>query len=138
MKQLGLFIVFLSALIIVSCDKDEDEVSARFDMLTTPVWVSDSLLVNGSDASGSGELLGDFNGDVKFNADGTGYFGDYTGTWRFEKEETELVIITDALDFPLTTKIAELTSSSLKITTDFPNPLNPEEEFNIRMTFKAK
>lgn len=83
-------------------------------------------------------MLADFNGEVKFNEDGTGNFGIYSGTWRFAYNETQIVITTDALQLPLTTKIAELTKTSLKITTSYPNLLNPSAPINIRMTFKAK
>ena len=66
-----------------------------------------------------------FKGDAKFNEDGTGHFGVYTGTWRFAYNETQIVITTDSLPVPLTAKIAELTKLSLKITTIFPNLINP-------------
>lgn len=138
MRNYGLLTVFLSVLIIISCGKDEDEVSERFRFLTGSVWVSDSLLVNGVDASGPGQLLEDFKGDVKFNEDGTGSFAQYTGTWRFAQNETQLVITTEALPVQLTTNIVELTAGSLKITTGYPNPVPPPDVFSIRMTFKAK
>ena len=80
-------------------------------------------------------MLADFKGEAKFNEDYTGHFGVYTGTWRFAYNETQIVIKTDLLPIPMTTKIAELTKISLKITTSYPNPLSP---INIRMTFKAK
>ncbi len=130
--------MFLSALVIVSCDKDEDEVSERFRFLTGVEWESEELLVNGIDASGPGELLEDFKGTVKFNEDGTGSFGQYSGTWQFANQETELVITTEALAFPLTTKIDELTATRLRVSTGFPNPLNPQEQLSIQMTFKSK
>ena len=82
--------------------------------------------------------LNNFKGEAKFNEDMTGYFGIYTGTWRFAFNETQIVITTASLPIPLTTIIAELTKSSLKITTSYPNPLNPTTPINIRMTFKAK
>jgi hypothetical protein len=106
--------------------------------LTGPVWASDSLLVEGIDASGPGQFLAKFKGDIKFREDGTGYFGQYTGTWRFTFNETEILIYSDSLQIrPLTTNIAELTKISLKMTTSYPtaNPFNP---LDIRMTFKAK
>ncbi|TVR74695.1 MAG: hypothetical protein EA408_02025 [Marinilabiliales bacterium] len=138
MRNLGLLIMFLSVLVIISCDKDEDEVSERFRFLTSVEWESDQLLVNSEDASGPGEMLEDFKGSVKFNEDGTGSFGQYSGTWQFAKSETELVITTEALGFPLTTIIHELTKTDLKVATAFPNPANPEEPLNIEMSFKAK
>jgi hypothetical protein len=105
-------------------------------LLTTPIWASDSLLVDGEDASGPGQILENFKGDAKFKEDGTGYFGRFTGTWRFSRDESEVIIITDSLVFPLTTKIEELTTESLKITTGFPDLLG--NDMDIRMTFNAK
>ncbi len=132
MKKLTLFIFVAGLFFISSCTKNSQ--SDRSKLLTGPVWVSDSLLANGIDASGPGGLLEAFKGEAKFNEDGTGYFGKYTGTWRFAFNETQIVIMSDSLPIPLTTKIAELTASSLKVTTTFtvivPIPL--------RMTFKAK
>jgi len=119
-----------------SCKKNSQ--SEPFKLLTGPIWASDSLLANGVDAGGPAGMLENFKGEAKFNEDGTGYFGIYTGTWRFAYNETQIVIKTDFLLLPLTTKIAELTKLSLKITTSFPNPINPSTPINIRMTFKAK
>ena len=62
-------------------------------------------------------------------------FGKYTGTWRFAYNETQIVITTESLPIPLTNKIVELTTSSLKITTSY-SILGVST--NIRMTFKAK
>ncbi len=132
---LTFFFVFLFA--FSQCDKESGP-SERFKLLTTPTWESDSLLVDGVDASGPGELLENFKGDAKFNTDGTGYFGIYEGTWRFAMNETELVIESTSLNFPLSTRIAELSITSLKITTSYPNVANPEEDIQIRMTFNAK
>lgn len=130
--------LFLSSLAIVSCDKDDDGVSDRFRFLTSAEWESDSLLVNGVDAGGAGQMLENFKGTARFNEDGTGSFGGITGTWAFSQDETELIINTAELPFALTTKIVELTAGSLKITADFPNPLNPVDQLKIRMTFKAQ
>ena len=135
MKNLSLFILIMG-LAILSCKKDET--SENFKMLTGPVWVSDSLLVNGLDAGGPGGMLENFAGDAKFNEDGTGYFGKYTGTWRFAFNETQLVITSDSLPIPLTTKLAELTQVSLKVTTAYPNLANPSAPLYIRMTFKPE
>jgi hypothetical protein len=134
MKNVALFLFIICCFQIFSCKKDSQ--SERFKLLTGPVWASDSLLVNGDDASGPGGLLENFNGDVKFNEDYTGNFGTYTGTWRFAFDETQIVIISDSLPIPLTAVIAELTQSSLKITTSYQIP--PGDPINIRMTFKAK
>jgi len=136
MKNLTFFLVFAGLLFATSCKKDSQ--SERFRLLTGPVWVSDSLLANGIDASGTDGLLENFKGEVKFNEDMTGSFGVYTGIWRFAYDETQIVITTDSLPIPLTTNIAELTATALKITTSYPNPLDLTSPFNIRMTFKAK
>lgn len=129
------FFSFLSA-----CDKDEDK-SSRFNLLTGAVWESDSLLINGVDASGPGQMLENFKGEARFNADGTGTFGNFSGTWRFAQDETELVIQSDSLPFglPLSTKIHLLTEDDLKVSTNFPdltNLANPPVQ--VRLAFIAK
>jgi hypothetical protein len=129
MKNIVLFLAICCGLQIFSCKKESQ--SERFKLLTGPVWTSDSLLVNGEDASGPGGLLENFKGDVNFNEDYTGNFGNYTGKWRFASNETQIVISSDSLFFPLTAIIAELTQTSFKITTSYSST-------NIRMTFKAK
>jgi hypothetical protein len=131
------FVLLMSTFLLFSC-KDDNTESDRLRLLTGPTWVSDSLLVNRVDASGPTGLLHNFRGDVKFNTDGTGRFGNYSGRWQFAYNETQLILSSDSLPIPLTTKIAELTSASLKITTSFPNQLNPTQPYNIRMTFKPK
>ena len=136
MKNIAVLMVVTGCLLITSC-KEETQ-SESFKLLTTPIWASDSLLANGVDASGPGQMLENFKGDAKFNEDMTGYFGSYTGTWRFAFDETQIVITTASLPIPLTTIIAELTKTSLKITTSYPDPLKPTTPVNIRMTFKAK
>ncbi len=133
---MALLLIISGCFLISSCKKDSQ--SGPFKLLTSPTWASDSLLANGVDASGPTGMLKNFKGDAKFYEDGTGYFGVYTGTWRFAYNETQIVITTDSLDFPLTTKIAELTNTSLKITTSYPNLLNPAVPTLIRMTFKSK
>lgn len=129
-----LFFVFL--LLFCRCGNNKE--SDRFELLTGPVWASDSLLVNGTDAGGPGQLLYKFRGDAKFNDDGTGTFGKYTGTWWFTESQTQIVISSDSLLIPLTTRIIELTTSSLKIKTAVPDPVNLPNQLQIRMTFKAK
>jgi hypothetical protein len=136
MKNVALLLLITGCFFISSCSKDSQ--SEAFKLLTGPIWVSDSLLANGVDASGPAGMLTNFKGEAKFNTDGTGNFGIFTGTWRFAYNETQLVITADSLPIPLTTKIAELTTSSLKVTTSYPNLLNPTAPLNIRMTFKAK
>ena len=135
MKNLVLLLI-IAGFVIASCKKeDEDGLSS---LLTGPVWASDSLLVNGIDASGPAGMLTNFKGDARFYEDGSGYFGIYEGTWRFAFDYTQLVISSDSLPFPLTTQIAELTAISLKVTTSYPNLANPSAPLKIRMTFKAK
>jgi hypothetical protein len=134
MKNIVLFLAICLCFQIFSC-KNETQ-SERFKLLTGPIWASDSLLVNGVDAGGPGGMLEKFSGDIKFNEDYTGYFGDYTGTWRFAFDETQIVISSDSLPIPLTAVIAELNTTSLKITTSYQIP--PSDPINIRMTFLAK
>lgn len=138
MKNLLLLLMIASIISLTNCSKDDSD--DRFGLLTTPTWASDSLLVNGADASGPGQQLEKFKGNAKFNKDGSGTFGIYKGTWRFpDKTRTTLVIVTDSLPLPLTTNIVELTSSSLKITTQVPDLTGATGgNLNIRMTFKAR
>jgi len=136
MKNIALLTFISASLLIFSCSKDDR--SERFILLTEPAWTADSLLANGIDASAPGGILEKFRGDAKFKEDGTGKFGDYSGTWRLNVEETQLTIVTDSMPLPIIANIKELTKLSLKITTLVPNPLDQYNPFNIRMTFKAK
>jgi hypothetical protein len=137
MKRLALLLIIAALIISFGCSKDEKD--TPFTLLTGPVWVTDSLLVNGQDASGPGQVLENFKGEVKFNTNGTGTFGTYTGTWRFAQNETQIVISAPPdLPLPLTTDIVELTKTNLKITTGFPDPENLGQTLQIRMTFKPK
>jgi len=136
MKNFALFLLITGFIYLASCEKNKD--SENFKEITGTTWRSDSLLVNGVDASGIGGLLEDFKGDVNFNEDGTGTFGKYEGKWMFALNETQLIITSDSLPLPLSANIKELTKTSLKITTIFPNPLNQTSPLNIRMTFKPK
>ncbi|MCB8999560.1 MAG: hypothetical protein H6540_05770 [Bacteroidales bacterium] len=135
MKNLIIALLFISALVLVNCKKENSE---RFNLLTGSIWVSDSLLADGQDASGPGGFLEKFKGEAHFNTDGKGVFGVYTGTWTLIKDDTEIIIKADSLAFPLTTEIVELSKISLKITTSVPNKVNPSQNVAIRMTFKAK
>ena len=136
MRNIVMLLIISGIFIAYSCNKEEG--LNRFTLLTAPTWVTDSLLANGIDASGPGGVLQKFKGDAKFKEDGTGYFGKYTGTWRFNVEETQITIITDSMPLPIVTNIKELTEASLKVTTIVPNPLDQYNPFNIRMTFKVK
>jgi len=136
MKNLALLLIISGCFIVFACNKADK--SERFKLLTGPIWTTDSLLANGTDAGGTGGVLVKFKGDAKFKEDGSGYFGIYTGTWRFNQDETEITIVTDSLILPIISDIVELTSSSFKITTVVPDKVNPLQPINIRMTFKAR
>jgi len=124
-------LMFLAAVFAAGACKKE-KTSERFDLLTAHVWTSDSLLVNGEDASGPGEPLEIFKGDVQFNKDGTGTFGQFSGTWTLADNDQSLGIESSALPTPyLSTHIVELTQASLKVTFSYPSP-----PMDIRMTFK--
>ena len=132
-----LVILFIIA-VIFACKKDEVTHSERFKLLTNHTWVNDSLLADGVEAGGPGETLEAFNGDTKFNVDGTGYIGTFTGAWGFNENETQITIFSDSLLLPVTTNVVELTTSSLKITTNFPSQTEPGIFIDVRMTFKPK
>ncbi len=134
MKNLALLLVVFGCIFISTCTKDNQSESLK--LLTGSTWISDSLLANGADASGPDGMLKNFKGEAKFNADLTGNFGIYKGTWKFAYNDTQIIITTDSLPIPLITKVAELTKSSLKITTSYPNLSGVPT--NIRMTFKPK
>ncbi|MEZ5010398.1 MAG: hypothetical protein R2744_01575 [Bacteroidales bacterium] len=63
MKSHKLFLLLLVAVTTVRMQKTEEE-SARFKLLTGQIWTSDSLLVDGEDASYPGGFLEDFAGDA--------------------------------------------------------------------------
>lgn len=131
-----ILIILVAAIFTVACSK-KNEQSERFKLLTGHIWKSDSLLVDGADASGPGGVLEKFKGDAEFRADGTGDFGLYNGRWYFYDNERDITIASDSLRFPLTSRIVELTETSFKITTSFPSPV-PGVNFAIRITFIPK
>jgi hypothetical protein len=133
------FTLFLIAgiYILFACKKEDTSPSVRFTLLTTPLWTSDSLLANGEDASGPGELLEKFAGDAKFSENGSGYFGQYTGTWQLINNDENITIYSDSLLIPVTCFIEELSSSNFKIVTSFPLKDEPQP-VDIRITFKPK
>jgi len=133
MKRVILLIITGLILILFACKKDPE--SEKFILLTAHIWTSDSLLADGVDASGPGQILEKFKGDALFNKDHTGYFGKYNGTWSFAYNETNIVIDSDSLQVALTTNIILLNDVSLKITTAYPSAQKP---IDIRMTFKVK
>ena len=137
MKNLLLLTGIILCLALASCSKEEEE-NEFVTILTTPVWKADSLLANGVDASGPGQLLEKFKGEAKFNRDNTGTFGRYEGTWWFTENNTQIKIRSDSLLVPLTCKIVELIPTSFKITTAVPDTANLMNEIKIRMTFKPK
>ena len=134
MKKNTFIIVLLGLIVLYACKKEESP-SERFTLLTTPLWTSDSLLANGEDASGPGELLEKFKGDAKFNTDGSGYFGQYTGIWALSGNDELITIDSDSLQIPVTCYIEELTDLDFKIVTSF--PVEPTL-IDIRITFKPK
>jgi len=136
MKNVAVLLVISGIFFASACSKEKK--SERFILLTTPVWTTDSLLANEVNAGGPGGILEKFKGDARFNEDGSGYFGHYTGTWRFNTDETKITIVTDSLVLPIISDIIELTNISFKIKTLIPNPVNPVDVLRIRMTFKSK
>jgi hypothetical protein len=137
MKRNLLFFAILALITLAaSCNKSTDE--DRFELITSQNWQTDSLLVDGQDASQPGQILHKFKGEARFNRDATGTFGQYSGTWRFTNNRTAIEIKTDSLPIPLLANIAELTRQSLKITTAYPSPNDPNLDMKIRMTFKSK
>lgn len=135
MKRVSLLLIIAFSLLTFACHKKEK--SEKFLLLTTPNWTTDSLLANGTDASGTGGLLAKFKGDAKFREDGTGIFGFYTGQWRFNAPETEVTIVTDSMPLPIICDIVLLNTVSLKITTVVLDKIT-QIPIDIRMTFKAK
>jgi len=129
-----LILASIAAILCFACKKEEEK-SERFKLLTGNVWMSDSLLVDGEDASGPGEMLEKFVGKAEFKDDGTGYFGQYVGTWYFSNNEKDITISSPSLAFPLTCRIVELTQTSFKITTNFPSGIDGVF-LVIRITFK--
>lgn len=136
MKKLLLFLFSLSALGYISC-KEEEPVLTPYELLTTRIWASDSLLANGVDASGPGEMLETFKGNAIFNTDGSGVLGNYNATWTLSVDNTEITIITVEPAMEIITTIRELTKTSLKITTAVADINNPGQFIEIRMTFKG-
>lgn len=128
-----ILLLLLPAMIITAASCKE-KTSERFDLLTSHMWTSDSLLADGVDASGTGQVLEKFKGDVAFNDDGTGTFGQYSGTWAFIDNEANIAIDSPDLPFTLTTHIIELKATSLKVTFTYPGVTL----LSVRMTFRPK
>lgn len=132
MKKIVPWLLVTLLVIAAACNKEK--ASERFTLITSHTWTSDSLLADGVDASDPGETLEKFKGDIVFKKDGTGTFGQYTGTWMFTDNEANLAITSPDLPFALTTHIVVLTAVSLKVTFTYPG-VTPQD---IRMTFKPK
>lgn len=136
MKNFVLLAIITGCFFVFSCGEKE---SARFRFLTEPTWVAVSLLANGADATGPDGLLEGFVGDAKFNADGTGTFGSYSGTWMFDITEEKLIITSPSLPISITLNIIELTSTSLKLQGSLPDLQNlADPPIDIQMTFRPK
>ena len=133
-------LIILTCITIVyglnSCKKDK--VSENTKLLTAHIWTASSLLADGIDEGGEGGFLEIFNGDTKFNEDGTGYVGGVIGTWRFENDEKNLIISSDSLLFPVSTTILELTEISLKLGTEYPRQVEPLVYADVEMSFIPK
>lgn len=139
MKSIRLFTLLAAVVIIISsCSKKDD--SERFKLLTGHIWESDELLVDGVDESGAGMLLEEFVGDAEFKTDGTGTFGQYTGTWSFSNNETKITISSPALmnGIPVTLNIEELTSGVFKMSTTLPIKGDLANPNLIELGFVAK
>ena len=135
-KSVLFFVVIAIAFVFVSCDKEVT--TDNLNLLTSHIWTADSLLADGIEEGGEGGMLEMFNGDTKFNEDGTGYVGEIVGIWQFSDNETAIAISSDSLPFPITTHIVELTAQSLKLTTSFPIEESPPVFADVRMTFIPK
>ena len=138
MKKILILGVVVSCLALANCSKENGKENSLESVLTAVVWKADSLLANGADASGPGQLLEKFKGEARFNKDYTGTFGKYSGTWWLSGNETQITIKSDSLPLPLTSNIVELIPSSFKITTAVPNPEDFSAQIKIRMTFIPK
>lgn len=139
MKTYRFLVLIATVSFLVSgCKKEDDAKSERFILLTSHVWTSQTLEVNGIDASGPDGFLEDFVGDAKFNEDGTGNLGDVEGTWSFANNETQLVISSVSLTIPVTGNIVQLNETTLEITTSVPNPVDPLTKVDVRLVYVAK
>ncbi len=137
MKKTIFFALVTVAYVFVSC-KNEVIPSENLNLLTNHIWAAESLLADGVDESGEGGLLEMFNGDTKFNDDGTGYVGEIVGTWVFSDNESAIIITSDSLPLPITTQIIELTAQSLKLNTSYPIQESPPVFADVNMTFIPK
>lgn len=136
MKKIASLLIIVALVLAYSCKDDESD---NFKFLTGATWTPVSLLANGVDATGPGGILAGFVGDAKFNEDGTGTFGTYSGEWMFAAAEEKIVITTTSLPVSVTLTIVELTATSLKLQGSIPDPQNlTGPPISIEMTFRAK
>jgi hypothetical protein len=141
MKKFTFTLTFITCIcLLFTCNKEDTTPSERFTLLTTPLWTSDSLLANGEDAGGPGELLEKFKGDAKFNEDGSGFFGQYSGSWQLTSNDENITIYSDSLLIPVTCFIEELSTTDFKIVTSFPvkDENDIPQTVGIKITFKPK
>jgi hypothetical protein len=139
MKKTAVFFGFvILTFVFFTCKKDVIP-NDNLNLLTNHIWTADSLLADGEDASGEGQLLEKFKGDTKFNADGTGYVGEIVGNWQFSNNQTAVIITSDSLQMAVSATIALLTEQSLKLTTAYPVQTSPTVVYAaVRMSFIPK
>jgi len=122
-------------LLLVSCSKDEK--SERFILLTTPVWTTESITATGADTTGVGVLIKLIRGDAKFNPDGTGTLGMFSGQWSLSDDENQITITTLALP-AIVADILTLTAQSLSLSADITIATHPQDLIKIVLSFKVK
>lgn len=138
MKKVFIFFTLITiSSVFISCNKDVLP-SENLNLLTDHIWTAESLLADDVEEGGEGGLLEMFNGDTKFNNDGTGYAGEIVGEWEFTNNETAIIISSSSLPLPITTNIVELTAQSLKLTTSYPIQESPPVFADVKMTFIPK
>lgn len=136
MKKL-IYLTFVAvALFLYSCSKDKE--SERFTLLTTPVWTTESITATGADTTGVGVLIKLIRGDAKFNTDGTGTFGMFSGKWSLNSDEDQITITTLALPSSIVADILTLTNQSLKLSADITIATHPQDLINLVLSFKVK
>jgi len=136
MKKVSSFLIIATLVLAYSCKEEESD---RFKFLTGTVWTPVSLLANGVDATGPNEILAGFVGDAKFNEDGTGTFGTYSGKWMFAAAEEKLSITSTSPPVSVILDIIELTETSLKLQGSIPDLQNlTAPPISVEMTFRAK
>lgn len=136
MKKLFSLLLISMTVLMFSCKEKESE---RFELLTGTAWEAESLLAGGVDATGPGGLLEGFTGVARFKTDGTGTFGSFEGEWAFNSDETKITINAETLPLPIVCTIVELSSTTLKLQAQVPNPADiMGDPLTIEMTFSAQ